>query len=162
MWSSPSTSTSRFSGSNDSLRIHSRISSPFIRRDSPHASTKRRATSSASSSRSSLSRNELIDRLTQREEIGQLGRRLGGRLLAEADHPYAAQTALVRRGDVLEDPRRDVDVPLARRVRPVEELLQCRCAGLYEPISCETTTSSNGTPMFTCDAAMKSVSVLER
>ena len=35
-------------------------------------------------------------------------------------------------------------------------------AGLYEPISWATTTSSNGTPICTCDAAMKSSSVFER
>src|SRR4051794_10605591 len=103
MWSSLSTSTSRFSGSNDSLRIHSRISSPFICRDSPQASTKRRATASASSSRSSLSCNELIEGLGEREEIRELARRLHRRRLSGPVDPDAAQAELVRGRNVVEE-----------------------------------------------------------
>src|SRR3954452_15406442 len=121
--SSPSTTTRRFSACSASFASHCRISSPFIRRASPHASTNSRATSSASSSVSSLSRNELIECLRQREQVGELTRRLHARGLADAVDPDAAQPQLVRRRDVVEERRRHVHVPLARRLRAGEELL---------------------------------------
>src|SRR5207248_9679840 len=119
-----------FSPSNASLPSHWRISSPFIRRASPHASTKRRATSSASSSRSALSRNELIERLGERQEVGELARRMNRRLLAEAIDPDGAQSERIRGLDVVEERRGDVRVPLARRVRSLKELLPVPVRGL--------------------------------
>src|SRR4051794_25899498 len=94
-----------------------------MRRASPNDSTNSRATVSASSLRRGLTWNELIECLRQREEIGQLGRGLDGHALAEAVDPDAAQTELVRRRDVVEEGRADVDVALARRLRAEEELV---------------------------------------
>ena len=111
-----------------------------------------------------LSRNELIERFPQQHEIGQLpirpGAVAGG--LVETVHPHAPQAELVRRGDVVEEARSDMRMPGAWGVGAGEELLPVTCPGLYEPISCATTTSSNATPIRTCDAAMKSSSVFER
>ena len=136
----------------------------MLARVAPSRSTNSAATASASSSRSCLSWDELIERLRQREQVGAA--RASARTVAAARgavDPHAAQAELVRRRDVVEERRaRRARVPrAARRVR-AKNSSQCLCAGLYEPISCATTTSSNGTPICTCEAAMKSSSVLER
>src|SRR3954453_7442102 len=120
---SPSTSTSSFSGSSASLSNHSSISPASMRRASPNDSTNSRATSSASSLRRGLTCNELIERLRQGEEVGELRRRLDRRAFAEAIDPHAAQSQFVRRCDVVKQRRADVHVSLARRLRAKEELV---------------------------------------
>src|ERR1044071_5837132 len=130
----PSSSRTRIhSGFRSSFASHVRISSASIRRTSPKAVRKSAATSSASSTRSSLSGNELIERLGKLEQIGQLARRRRGGRLAEPVDPDAAQAELVRRRDVVKLRRRDVYVPFARGARALEELLPVAVIGLVRP-----------------------------
>src|SRR5689334_1105992 len=122
----PSASSTRNqSRSNSALSSHDLISSASTWRDSPKHSTNSRATASSSPARSSLRGDELIERLRQREQVGQLALRLRvvGRGLAEPVHPHAAQPELVARLDVVEERSSDVHVALSRRTRAGEKLL---------------------------------------
>ena len=112
-----------------------------------------------------LSRNELIERLRQQHQIGQLpvgpGAVAGG--LVEPVDPDAPQAAARSPGAMSWNRLAATWTWPSRgaRVR-AKNSSQWRCPGLYEPISCATTTSSKATPIRTCEAAMKSSSVFER
>src|SRR3954470_11292776 len=107
----PSSSSTRSqSGFSSSLRSQERISSASIGRESPNACLKSAATCSASSSRSGLSSGELIERLRECEQIGQLPGRPDQRGLACAIDPDAAKAELVCRLNVVEERGADVHV----------------------------------------------------
>src|SRR5437763_16835808 len=122
----PSTSSTRsHSGFRSSLRSQARISCTSTGRSLPKAAAKSAATASASSSRSSLSGDELIERLGQIQQVRQLARRLRSftRLFAEAVDPDADEAELVRRDDVVEERRGDVDVAPTVGAQAGEELV---------------------------------------
>jgi hypothetical protein len=67
--------------------------------------------------------------------------------------PHRPQAEFIGRGDVVEQRRRDVDVAVA--VAPVrsKNVVQCACAGLYEPISDAAIRTSVGTPIRSSEAS---------
>src|SRR5712691_11291333 len=106
-------------------------SRPWIRR-SERLSTSATATASPSRGALALMRlggDELIERVGQPGEIGQLAGRCRAGALAETVDPDRAQAELVHGSDVVEEARRDVDVAFPRRRGAREELLPVAVSG---------------------------------
>src|SRR5689334_9626787 len=104
----PSSSrTRRYSWFRSESRSQDATSRASSFRAPPNVSTNSAATCSASSSRSSLVSDEIIERLRQLEQIWQLARRAGAvaARLAEPVDPDASQPELVRGRDVVEQRR---------------------------------------------------------
>ena len=147
-------------------RSHERISAASSRRASPKVSTNSLATSSASSRRSSLSRNELVERLRQREadpKSSRVGSMPGAarspvRLIQTLLRPSSFAGAMSWNRDAATCTWPSRELPeCARRTPPSAGAPACRSRSPVRRRSRRTAT-----PICTWDAAMKSSSVFER